>query len=498
MKQRYYLGIDQGTTGTRAVLFNRYWEVAATGYCKINLSYPHNGWVEHDGEAVWNSVLSATADAMKEAAVTPEEIASIGIDHEGETVLIWDRSTGKPLAPSIVWQDRRTAHYIEQISDTYNELIWSRTGLRADSYFSASKYHWLLNNVPEAKPALAAGNLLGGTMGTWILWKMTGGRHHVTDLSTASRTLLLDAITETWSPELLNAFEIPEAILPAIQDSTLTGIHADPEHFLGISAPIGGLLVDQQSALLGQACTEIGDVKTTYGTGCFMLMNTGDQMVQSENGLLTTIGWRAGGRTTCALDGGIYITGAATSWITDELQLVKTPAETEAMALSVADTNGVYFVPAFSGLAAPHWDSYARGTIVGITGGTRKAHLVRATLESTAYQVYDVLKAMRKDSGIDIPVMRCNGKATDNRFLMQFQSDILGIPLEIPANRETTALGCAFLGAIGRGEYSSISEIEQIWHCAARYEPKMEEDHRMQLLYDWHRAIERSKYWNED
>ncbi len=498
MAEQYYLGIDQGTTGTTAILFDGNWQVAARGYCVTQLLYPRTGWVENDADMIWMSVLRAVTQAMEMVRAAPEQIRSIGLNHEGETVVVWDRKTGEPLCRSIGWQDRRTARYADMMADRYNSLVREKTGLMIDSYFSATKLKWMLDHVENAREYLRQGRLLAGTMDTWIIWRMTGGRAHITDASTASRTMLYDVAEGDWCGELVDLFGLEQSMLPEICDSIVSGVWADPEAFLGIRAPVSGVLVDQQAALLGQACVTPGLVKTTYGTGCFMLMNTGDVMARSKNGLLPTVAWRMGGKTTYALDGGVYVTGAATKWLQEGLELVDSPADTEALALSVFSNGGVYFVPAFAGLAAPHWDSYARGMMIGITGGTKKAHVVRATLESTAYQVRDVLDVMRRDSGVSVSVMRCNGRATENRFLMQFQADILGIPLEIPENEETTALGAAFLSSIGVGDYGSVDDMTGIWQCAKYYEPKIGADQRMSLLYHWHRAVERAKYWSED
>ena len=498
MDTQYYLGIDQGTTGTTAILFDSAWRVAARGYCRTQLLYPRDGWVENDADMIWLAVLRSVSQAMEAASAQPGQIRSIGLNHEGETVVIWDRETGEPMCRSIGWQDRRTARYADLMADRFNPPVREKTGLMIDSYFSATKLKWMLDHVENAREYLRQGRLLAGTMDAWIIWKMTGGKAHVTDASTASRTMLYDVAEGDWCDELIDLFELDRSMLPEIRDSMVSGVYADPDAFLGIRAPVSGVLVDQQAALLGQACITPGSVKTTYGTGCFMLMNTGDSMIRSHNGLLPTVAWRIGGKTTYAIDGGVYITGAATKWLQEGLELVNNPAETERLAFSVSSNGGVYFVPAFTGLAAPHWDSYARGMMIGITGGTRRAHIIRATLEATAYQVRDVLDVMQKEANVPISVIRCNGAATSNRFLMQFQSDILGIPLDIPEVVETTALGAAFMGALGIGEFGSINDVEHIWKLSRRYEPKMSRDQRDSLLYHWHRAVERAKYWIED
>lgn len=498
MKEKYYLGLDQSTMGTTAILFDRNWKEAGRGYHEIPLYYPQAGWVEHDAREVWASVLSATLQALSSTGSGPESIVCVGLNHEGESVVVWDRATGQPIYHSIVWQDRRTAREADQMADHYNELVHSKTGLMIDAYFSATKIKWILDHVEGARDLMQQGRLLCGTLDTWIVWKITHGRVHVTDASTASRTLLFNIHTGQWDDELLELFGIDRAILPEIRDSATHYAYTDPLDFLGARVPISGILVDQQAAMVGQACITPGTIKTTYGTGCFMLMNTGDKAVASTNGLLPTVAWKLKDQMTFALDGGVYITGAATKWLKEGLGIITSTAESERYALEVENNGGVYFVPAFSGLAAPHWDSYASGMMIGITGGTRRAHIIRATLEATAYQVRDVLDVMQKEANVPISVIRCNGAATSNRFLMQFQSDILGIPLDIPEVVETTALGAAFMGALGIGEFGSINDVENIWKLSRRYEPKMSRDQRDSLLYHWHRAVERAKYWIED
>ncbi|KXL52955.1 glycerol kinase [Anaerotignum neopropionicum] len=498
MGAKYYLGLDQGTTGVTAILFDQEWHVVSRGYEKISLLYPKTGWVEHNPKEVWNSVLAATAQALGNIGVSASSLLCIGLNHEGETVLAWNRATGEPIYNAIVWQDRRTSRRADLMADEYNDLVHNKTGLLIDSYFTAPKLQWIMENVPEAKTLAGQGNLLIGTIDTWMVWKMTHGQIHVTDASTASRTLLFNIHTGDWDEDLLQLFDIPINALPEIKDSACIYGHTDPLDFLGANIPISGILVDQQAALAGQACVTPGTIKTTYGTGCFMLMNSGETAVCAGSGLLPTVAWQLKGKRTYALDGGVYITGGAVKWLHDNLNIISSFQETESMAMSVPDNGGVFFVPAFTGLAAPHWDSYASGMLIGLTGATEKAHIVRATLEATAYQVRDVLDIMSKDAKVPITVMRCNGGPTTNRFLMQFQADILGIPLDIPQVADTTALGAAFMGAVGIGEYSSIDDISNIWKLHHRYEPKMSADQRDTLLYNWHRAVERAKYWRED
>lgn len=495
---KYYLGVDQGTTGVTAILFDTSWHQVSRGYREIRQIYPQAGWVEHDPLDIWDSVCSAVTQALLGAAASPGDILCVGVDHEGESVMLWDKETGLPVYNSIVWQDRRTSEKSDALNATHGDFIREHTGLTVDSYFSALKLQWLLQNIPEARELLAQNRLLCGTMDTWLVWKITGGAVHATDTSTGSRTMLMNLRKGCWDTEILSLLDIPHAILPAILPSNGDFGRCIPSLFCGISAPITGVLVDQQAALFGQTCFTPGTAKTTYGTGCFMQMNTGDKIVESASGLLPMVCWNIGGNTTYGLDGGIYISGAAVQWLRDGLKIISSAAETEAMAYAAGTNNGVYFVPAFAGLAAPYWDSYARGTLIGITGGTTREQIVRATLEATAYQVSDLLKAMEKDSGASITEMRCDGGAVANRFLMQFQADILDIPLLIPEITETTALGAAFMAAIGGGFVSAPDELQNHWRLARTYEPKMGNDERSHLLSQWHRAVERTRDWAKE
>lgn len=496
--ESYYLGLDQGTTGTTAVIFDQNWNPVSRGYEKVSLIYPQVGWVEHNAKDVWNSVLSATSQALRQAGIDTSAVRCVGLNHEGESVVVWDGLTGEPISNSIVWQDRRTAREANRLADRYGPLVHEKTGLMIDSYFSATKIQWILEHTENSAELLKQGRLLAGTMDTWLIWKMSHGRIYVTDASTASRTMLFNLHTGDWDDELLDIFGLNRSIFPEISDSAMVYGHTDPLDFLGANIPISGILVDQQAAMIGQACIRSGMVKTTYGTGCFMLMNTGDTPVISESGLLPTVAWRLSGKLTYALDGGVYITGGATKWLQEGMELMADPADSEQLALQIPDNGGIYFVPAFTGLAAPHWDSYATGLLIGINGGTKKAHIVRAALEATSYQVRDVMDVMQHYSNVPITAMRCNGRSTSNRFLMQFQADILNIPLEIPKISDTTAFGAAFMGALGVGAYQSITDVEQIWSSAQHFEPQMDESQRDHLLYQWHRAVERAKYWRED
>lgn len=497
---KYYLGIDQGTTGTTVLILDEEWNQIARGYKEHTQYYPKPGWVEHDPLEIWEKLKEAVGMAVKEAGVeNMDDIVCAGLDNQGETVMLWDNVTGMPVYNAIVWQDKRTAREADAIAKQYGDMIREKTGLVVDAYFSATKIKWIIDNVNGVKENIERNRINAGTLDSWMIWKMTHGRVFVTDQSTASRTMLFNIHTNDWDDEILDAIGIPRSILPEIKDSAGVYGTTDPLDFWGARIPISGSVVDQQAALFGQACFDPGTVKTTYGTGCFMLMNTGDKPIYSENGLLTTVGWGLDqGKMTFALDGGIYIAGAAVQWLRDKLKIIENAAETQTMAESVADTGGVFFVPAFSGLAAPHWDQYARGTMVGITGGTSREHLVRATLESEAYQVKDNLDVMEKDSGIRIQVMRVDGGGSNNDFMMQFQADILGIPVDVPVINDTTALGAAYLAAYGVGIFKSLDEIKGKWKRKKRFEPKMDQETRKRLLSRWHKAIERAKDWEEE
>lgn len=499
MPKKYFIGLDQGTTGITALLLDENWDAVARGYKEISQIYPCAGWVEHDAEEIWQCTCETVRQVITAAGLTAQDtIACIGIDHEGESVVLWDRETGIPIYNAVIWQDRRTSQMADELKQKHQQMILDKTGLIVDAYFSATKIQWILQNVERAKELAQSGRLLAGTMDTWLVWKMTGGRVHITDASTASRTMLFNIHTGSWDQDLLDLMEIDRRILPEVCDSAQLYGYTDPEAFLGLKVAISGVLVDQQAALFGQTCLSPGTVKTTYGTGCFMLMNTGETPTHSENGLLTSVAWQLNGKRTYCLDGAIYISGAAIQWLRDGLKIVSSASETERRARSVQDTNGVYFVPSFTGLAAPYWDSYARGTMVGITAGTTQEHIIRAALEATAYQVKDVLDHMVQDTNVPISVMRCDGGATANGFLMQFQSDILGIPLDIPKITETTALGAAYMAALGVGEFSSPEEICKNWVLDRCFEPRMSTDQRESMMFNWHRAVERARNWALD
>lgn len=494
-KGKLFLGLDQGTTGTTALVFDHNWVLLGKGYREHASFYPRPGWIEQDPQELWQACLASVWDACQQAGVTPSQITCMGLDNQGETVLVWNRETGSPLYPAIVWQDRRTTSWAEDMETKHGVLIREKTGLSPDAYFSASKICWILDHVEGARELMKQGKLLAGTLDTWLIWKLTGGRLEMTDASTASRTMLLNIHTGNWDTDILELLGLDRKLLPEIRDSASFYGFTHPDAFFQAAVPLSGSAVDQQAALFGQACYTPGSMKTTYGTGCFLLMNTGASPSFSRHHLLTTIAWRLKGKPTFALDGGVYIAGAAVQWLRDGLGIIENPSQTSDLAASIPNNGDVFFVPAFSGLAAPHWDSYARGMIIGITGGTSRKQLVRAALESIAYQVSDNLEAMRQDSSIPILQMKADGGMTVNPFLMQFQADILGIPIEIPKIHETTALGAARLAALGIGFYSSLSELEDCWELGQRYEPSMSEDQRLELLDRWHQAVERCRNW---
>ena len=491
----YYLGLDQGTTGTTALLLDESWNQIARGHVDIRQYYPKAGWVEHDPIEIYDSLLEAAVQALRSAGASAREVRCIGLDNQGETIVFWDKQSGDPVYPAIVWQDRRTAAEVDRLNRQYGPVFQKSTGLKLDSYFGASKIRWVLQHVPRAQELLAQHRLAAGTTDSWMIWKLTNGKEFVTDCVTASRTCLMNLERQEWDEQLLSILEIPREILPEIRENAGFFGKTSPETFLDAEIPITASIAGQQAALLGQACCTPGSVKTTYGTGCFMLMNTGSRPFPVQNGLLSTLAWVEQGKANYALDGGIYIAGAAVQWLRDGLGIIQSAAQADAMALSVPDNGGISFVPAFSGLAAPYWDSYARGTITGITAGVKAEHLARATLEAEAYQVRDILKLLEQSTDMHILSMRVDGGGTASRFLMQFQADLLGIPVEIPVIQETTALGSAYMAALGLGDLSRIEDTIDLWHCHKRYEPGMSEDCRDALMDQWYRAVERSRGW---
>ena len=495
MSPKYILALDQGTTSSRAVVFDTAGRPLGVAQREFTQIYPKPGWVEHDPDEIWESQIAAARDVLARSGIAPNEIAAIGISNQRETTLLWDRRSGRPIHNAIVWQCRRTAPKCDELkADGFDREIKARTGLVVDAYFSGTKLEWLLSNVPGAREAAERGDLLFGTVDTWLIWKLTGGQVHATDYSNASRTMLYNIRELRWDETILARLAIPAAMLPEVRDSSGVFGYTD-ESLLGARIPIAGVAGDQQASLFGHTCFAEGTAKNTYGTGCFILMNTGERPVESRNNLLTTIAWGVGGKVEYALEGSVFNAGAAVQWLRDGLQMVERAADTEPLALSVPDTGGVYVVPAFTGLGAPYWDMYARGTIVGLTRGTGRAHLVRAVLESIAYQTRDVFEAMAADSGIGVAELKVDGGACANDFLMQFQADLLGARVNRPVNVETTALGVAYLAGLAVGYWRDRDEIAGIWESDRVFSPTIGESTRARLYAGWKRAVERSSGW---
>ncbi|MBV9600712.1 MAG: glycerol kinase GlpK [Chloroflexi bacterium] len=491
---KYVLALDEGTTGSAALLFNSDGQVVATADREILQSYPRPGWVEHDAEEILSATRSVGREVLDRARASAADVAAIGITNQRETTVVWERRTGRPIAPAVVWQSRASADICERLkADGLEPLFRERTGLLVDAYFSGTKIRWLLDRVPDAQRRAEAGELLFGTIDTWLVWKLSGGRVHCTDVSNASRTLLFNIHTLDWDADLLRLLDVPRAMLPTVRSSSEVYCETELEHFRA-SLPIAGIAGDQQAALFGQACFEPSQAKNTYGTGCFLLVNSGEHPPQSADGLLSTVAWRLGDRTTYALEGSTFVTGAAVQWLRDGLGLIRDAAETDALASSLADNDGVYLVPAFVGLAAPHWDMYARGLLIGLTRGTTRAHVVRATLESIAYQSRDLADAMMR-AGQPIERLKVDGGGTANPFLMQFQADLLGVPVEVAAVQETTALGAASLAGLAAGVWHDQSALGQHWRAARSYEPRMSADQRESLYANWLRAVDRTRGW---
>ena len=494
----YILALDQGTTSSRAILFDKQGTIHGVAQKEFEQIFPKPGWVEHNAEEIWTTQLDVAREVLKNTGTDPSQVSAVGITNQRETTLLWDRSTGKPIGNAIVWQDRRTAGFCDKLkANGHEELFRSKTGLVIDAYFSGTKIKWLLDNIEGARAAAEAGNLAFGTMDSWLVWNLTNGEKHITDVSNASRTLIYNIHSLEWDQELLDLLDIPATVLPDVRSSSEVYGHADAS-LLGASIPVAGIAGDQQAALFGQMCTQAGMVKNTYGTGCFMLMNTGEKAVASNNNLLTTIAWKIGDTTHYALEGSIFIAGAVVQWLRDGLQIIDSAPEIETLANSVEDNGGVYIVPAFTGLGAPHWDQYARGTITGITRGSSRAHFARAALEGIAYQVADVLDAMKKDAGIDLAQMRADGGASANNLLMQFQSDMLEVPVLRPKTLETTALGAAYLAGLAVGYWDSLEQISQQWQLDQEYTPSMPADQVAKLKSGWDKALARAARWAED
>ena len=494
---QYVLSLDQGTTSSRAILFDHNGAIVNAAQQEFPQIYPAPGLVEHDPEAIWSSQLAVAQEVMKKAGVSARDVAAIGITNQRETTIIWDKTTGKPVFNAIVWQSRLTVPICDALkAKGFDKEIRERTGLVTDAYFSGTKVKWILDNVPGVREKAEHGEALFGNVDTFLMWRLSRGRIYVTDPSNASRTLLYNIYKGDWDDVILKELGVPRAMLPAVMPSSEVYGETDPE-FFGGAIKMAGDAGDQQAATFGQACFDAGMAKNTYGTGCFMLMNTGNKGVPSQNGLLTTIAWGIGKDVTYALEGSIFITGAAVQWLRDSLGIIKDSADVEALAASVPDNGGVYLVPAFVGLGAPYWDSYARGTITGLTRGSNTAHIARATLESMCYQTRDVLEAMTADSNVHVKTLRVDGGAVVNNLLMQFQADILGVPVQRPKVAETTALGAAYLAGLATGFWSSIQEVAEQWAVDRTFEPKMSVDERDKLYANWKRAVERSMHWEQ-
>jgi glycerol kinase len=498
MPAKFILSLDQGTTSSRAILFDHSGSIVAVAQKEFTQHFPQSGWVEHDAEDIWSSQFSVMAEVLAKSGIKTDQLAAIGITNQRETSIVWDRATGKPLCNAIVWQDRRTAAYCDSLKKQGHEnLIRQKTGLVIDAYFSATKLKWILDHVKGARESAANGQIAFGTVDSWLVWKLTGGKKHLTDVSNASRTMLLNIHTGEWDEELLALFDIPKLILPEVRPSsevygvTETGV-------LHANIPIAGIAGDQQAALFGQMCTQPGMVKNTYGTGCFMLMNTGTNAVTSSNNLLTTIAWKLNDKIEYALEGSIFIAGAVVQWLRDGLKIIRTSSEVEELATQVKNTDGVYMVPAFAGLGAPYWNQHARGSLFGITRGTTDAHIARAALESIAFQTTDVLKAMEADAGIAIKELRVDGGATINNILMQFQADVLETTVVRPKIYETTALGAAYLAGLAIGYWDNIQDIQKQWQVDAKFSPQMKAEKIEELRKGWHRAVKASIAWADD
>lgn len=488
--EKYILALDQGTTSSRAILFDKEGTIFHTSQQEFTQYFPKPGWVEHNADEIWSSILAVIAGVLTEKNIKAEQIEGIGITNQRETAVVWDKNSGEPIYNAIVWQSRQTAEICEQLkSEGLEDKFRDKTGLLIDAYFSGTKVKWILDNVEGAREKAVNGDLLFGTIDTWLIWKMSGGKRHVTDYSNASRTLMYNIYDLQWDKELLDILGVPASMLPEVCQSSEIYAHTTEESFFGHKTPIAGIAGDQQAALFGQACFESGMVKNTYGTGCFMLMNTGEKAVKSEHGLLTTIAWGIDGKVEYALEGSIFVAGSAVQWLRDGLRMFRDSADSEQYAARVDSTDGVYVVPAFVGLGAPYWDSDVRGSVFGLTRGTTKEHFVRATLESLAYQTKDVLDAMEADSGISLKSLRVDGGAVKNDFLMQFQSDILDVQVDRPVINETTALGAAYLAGLAVGFWKNKSEISERWKNDKSFQPKMEEENRKDLYEGWQKAV---------
>jgi glycerol kinase len=488
--EKFILSLDQGTTSSRAIIFNKKGDIVHVAQKEFTQIFPKPGWVEHNANEIWGSILAVIATVLSESDIKPEQIEGIGITNQRETAVVWDKNTGAPVYNAIVWQSRQTNEICEELkAQGYNQLFRDKTGLLIDAYFAGTKVKWILDHVDGARQKAENGDLLFGTIDTWLIWKLSGGKAHVTDYTNASRTLMFNIYDLKWDDELLEILTVPKTMLPEVKGSSEIYAYTVEGHFFGNRIPIAGVAGDQQAALFGQACFEAGMAKNTYGTGCFMLMNTGEKAVKSDHGLLTTIAWGIDGKVNYALEGSIFVAGSAIQWLRDGLRMIKDAKDSEDYASRVDSTDGVYIVPAFVGLGTPYWDSDVRGAMFGVTRGTTKEHFIRATLESLAYQTKDVLGAMETDSNIQVKTLRADGGAVRNNFLMQFQGDILNVPVERPVINETTALGAAYLAGLAVGFWKDQKEIAEQWSLDRSYEPKMEEETREALYTGWKKAV---------
>ncbi len=491
---KYILAIDQGTTSSRAIIFDQQGNIVHSAQQEFKQLFPKSGWVEHDAQEIWGSVLSVIAAVLTQSGNQPEDIHAIGITNQRETTVVWNKNTGKPVYHAIVWQSRQTQPIIEELKkQELEDLFQQKTGLKLDPYFSATKIKWILDNVEGVREQAEAGDLLFGTIDTWLIWKLSNGKAHVTDYSNASRTMLYNIYEQKWDEELCKLLDIPMTMLPEVRSSSEVYTKTDPSVFFGKEVDIAGAIGDQQAALFGQCCFDKGMAKNTYGTGCFMLLNTGEEAIPSESGLLTTIAWGIDGKVTYALEGSVFVAGSAIQWLRDGLRMLKKSSDSEEYAKRVDSTDNVYFVPAFVGLGTPYWDSDARGSIFGLTRGTTKEHFIRATLESLAYQTKDVLDTMEKDSGVKVEALRVDGGAVGNEFLMQFQSDMLNLPVELAKLNETTALGAAYLAGIATGFWKDVDELCAMRESQKIYEPDMNEETRKRLYRGWEKAVEATR-----
>ena len=496
MQNQFIMSLDQGTTSSRAIIFNRHGETISVAQKPFTQHFPTPGWVEHDAKEIWGSQIAVLTEALAKSGLEAKDIAAIGVTNQRETTVVWDRATGEPVCNAIVWQDRRTAKYCDSLHDK-RDWIRGKTGLIIDAYFSATKVKWILDNVENARKRAERGELCFGTIDTWLIWNLTKGEVFVTDPSNASRTMLYNIHTLDWDDELLALFGIPRSMLPEVRASSEV-YGTVSTRYLEHPVPIAGIAGDQQAALFGQLCTEKGMLKNTYGTGCFLLMNTGDEAVTSKNNLLTTIAWKVGGKTTYALEGGVFVGGAAVQWLRDGARIIRTSADINTLAATVDDNGGVYFVPALTGLGAPYWDSYARGAFFGITRGTTDGHLARATLEGIAFQVYDIVKAMEADAGAQTRELRVDGGASMSDYLMQTQADIFGFNIVRPKTVETTALGAAYLAGLATGYWDSIDGIRKQWKIDKTFTPQLPPERVREMLHYWHKAVNASRHWIEE